>query len=451
MSDLLPDDWSSKPLSKVINKLIDFRGRTPRKLGMEWGNGNIRALSANNVQMGKVNFNKECYLASEELYENWMTKGDTEKGDVLFTMEAPLGNVALVPDDDKYILSQRVILLKAVKEEMTSEFLFQQLRSDAFQDILRENATGSTALGIQQKRLVTLDITIPPLPEQQKIAAILTSVDEVIEKTQAQIDKLKDLKTAMMQELLTCGVGIDGKPHTEFKDTPVGRIPKEWEVSPIGDLFHVQLGKMLSKASKIGNKPYPYLGNKNVQWGDVDLTNLETMDFKDAERKKFSLLKGDLLMCEGGDVGRTAIWQGEMSNCYYQKAIHRLRPIESSYEPFLLMEYMRYAKKTGLLVDYISQTSIAHLTKEKLISIPLPVPSVQEQQKIVCILKSITGKINLSATTLQKNKVLKKALMQDLLTGKVRVTVPAPSSPKASKPYSPKASSLKASSHKAIA
>ena len=70
----------------------------------------------------------------------------------------------------------------------------------------------------------------PHFPEQKKIAAILTSVDEVIEKTQAQIDKLKDLKTAMMQELLTCGVGVEGKPHTEFKDSPVGRIPKGWEV-----------------------------------------------------------------------------------------------------------------------------------------------------------------------------------------------------------------------------
>ncbi|SGZ17005.1 restriction endonuclease subunit S [Moritella viscosa] len=265
--------------------------------------------------------------------------------------------------------------------------------------------------------------SLPSLPEQQKIAAILTSVDDVIGQTQAQIDKLKDLKTGMMQELLTRGVGLDGKPHTEFKDSPVGRIPKGWDVALIGELFQVRLGKMLSQASKIGSNPYPYLGNKNVQWGDVDLTNLEAMDFKDTERKKFSLLKGDLLMCEGGDVGRTAIWQGEMSNCYYQKAIHRLRPIESSYEPFLLMEYMKYAKETGLLVDYISQTSIAHLTKEKLISIPLPVPSIPEQKKIVCILKSITGKINLAAQTLHKNKQLKKALMQDLLTGKVRFKV----------------------------
>jgi type I restriction enzyme S subunit len=334
------------------------------------------------------------------------------------------------------------------KSILDFQYLLQWYLSKA--EYIAGLGTGSTVKGIKLDDLNTLPIDLPPLPEQQKIAAILTSVDEVIEKTQAQIDKLKDLKTAMMQTLLSPredssqGNGVGTKqasadaalnnrtacresyiPHTEFKDSPVGRIPKSWEVSKLGELFHVQLGKMLSKASKVGDSPCSYLGNKNVQWGKVDLSNLERMDFKDAERKKFSLIKGDLLICEGGDVGRTAIWQGEMTNCYYQKAIHRLRPISSRFEPFLLMEYMRFSKETGLLVDFISQTSIAHLTKEKLISIPLPVPPMEEQKMIVSILKSIAEKIEIRSKKLQKNKELKKALMQDLLTGKVRVKLEA--------------------------
>lgn len=268
-----------------------------------------------------------------------------------------------------------------------------------------------------------IDFLLPPFSEQQKIAKILTSVDDVIEKTQAQIDKLKDLKTGMMQELLTRGVGVDGKPHTEFKDSPVGRIPKEWEVKSIGDLFQVQLGKMLSKKSKVGDCPLPYLGNKNVQWGKFDLTNIETMDFSEKEISKFSLKRGDLLMCEGGDVGRCAIWNNEIGNCYYQKALHRLRPINNEYDSFLLMEYMKFAKQNGALVDYISQTSIAHLTKEKLVSIPVPVPPREEQRKIVSALKAVTLKLQTGQKRLDKTGALKKALMQDLLTGKVRVKV----------------------------
>ncbi|MFT6927584.1 MAG: type I restriction enzyme S subunit [Psychromonas sp.] len=426
MSDVVPEGWKISLLNELVSRI-----RTP----VQYNPKNVLTISSTSGWMDQrqkwarnmagESLKKYTQLNRGELSYN---KGNSKTFPYGCVFKLNGWKSAAVPN---VYHSFRINEGKADPDFIQYSFhggcLDYQLRK-----IITSSVRANGLLNITASDFFNIELISPRLPEQQKIAAILTSVDEVIEQTQAQIDKLKDLKTAMMQELLTRGVGVDGKPHTEFKDSPVGRIPKGWEVALISELFQVQLGKMLSKASKIGNKPYPYLGNKNVQWGDVDLTNLETMDFKDAECKKFSLLKGDLLMCEGGDVGRTAIWQGEMGNCYYQKAIHRLRPIESSYEPFLLMEYMRYAKKTGLLVDYISQTSIAHLTKEKLISIPLPVPSVQEQQKIVCILKSITGKINLSATTLQKNKVLKKALMQDLLTGKVRVTVPAPSSPKAS-------------------
>ena len=273
MSNLLPDGWSVDPFEKVINKLIDFRGKTPKKLGMDWGGGDIRALSANNVQMGKVNFNKECYLASNELYDKWMTKGHAEKNDVLLTMEAPLGNVALVPDSNKYILSQRVILLKVNLKKIYSLFLYQQLKSDFFQRLLQENATGTTALGIPQKKLVKLGIIVPPLAEQQKIAKILTSVDEVIEKTQAQIDKLKDLKTGMMQELLTNGIG-----HTEFKDSPVGRIPAEWEVKPLSALIDVMESGWSPQCES-----YPAVAG---EWGVLKTTSVKWEGFNFKENKK---------------------------------------------------------------------------------------------------------------------------------------------------------------------
>ena len=109
------DSWKKEKLDDLISNYLDFRGKTPLKLGMNWGGGDIRALSANNVSKGKVDFEKECYYASEALYKKWMNKGDCEKGDVLLTMEAPLGNVAQIPDDKKYILSQRTILLKFKK------------------------------------------------------------------------------------------------------------------------------------------------------------------------------------------------------------------------------------------------------------------------------------------------------------------------------------------------
>ena len=109
---VVPTDWEVIPFLQAVRSYIDFRGRTPRKLGMSWGGGDVLALSANNVQMGQIDAEKEAYFGSDELYKRWMTQGDCEPGDVLLTMEAPLGNVAQIPDDKRYILSQRVLLIK---------------------------------------------------------------------------------------------------------------------------------------------------------------------------------------------------------------------------------------------------------------------------------------------------------------------------------------------------
>ena len=110
MSEFVNNGMRRVRLNEVIRQFMDFRGRTPLKLGMEWGDGEIRALSANNVQMGRIDFSKEAYLGSDALYQRWMTKGDCEKGDVAFTTEAPLGNVAQIPNGERYILSQRALV-----------------------------------------------------------------------------------------------------------------------------------------------------------------------------------------------------------------------------------------------------------------------------------------------------------------------------------------------------
>ena len=198
----IPVGWTVAPLGELIEKLMDFRGRTPKKLGMDWGGGDIPALSANNVRMGYIDFDRECYLGSDELYAAWMVQGDTRKNDLVFTMEAPLGNVAVIPDNRRYILSQRVVLLRA-NQRVKHSYLFQYLRSDTFGKILEANSTGTTAKGIQQKRLVQLPVVVPPPEEQGRIADMLGAIDSKLDALLSKQSHHQTLKRGLMQKLLT--------------------------------------------------------------------------------------------------------------------------------------------------------------------------------------------------------------------------------------------------------
>jgi type I restriction enzyme S subunit len=275
-----------------------------------------------------------------------------------------------------------------------------------------------------------VNIWIPKKHTQEKIATILSTLDKTIERTEALIKKYQHIKAGMMNDLFTRGVLPDGtlrptrdKAPERYYETPIGWIPKEWEISQIGILFSIQLGKMLNRAAKTGFGTAIYLTNRNIQWDKVDLSNLEEMDFSESERIKFELKKDDLLVCEGGDVGRTAIWNEELKNCYYQKAIHRLRPTNGSTHVKFALRFFHFAKDCGIFTNYVSQTSIAHLTQEKLSKVPMFLPKYNEQTMISEKIDSLDNLIDAEKNRLGKLYYQKSGLMHDLLTGQVRVKI----------------------------
>lgn len=197
-------------------------------------------------------------------------------------------------------------------------------------------------------------------------------------------------------------------------------VPKGWKIEQVGDLFDVQLGKMLNKEAKEKTPQFHYLGNSNVKWGQFDLSDLKMMHFSEREIEKFTLKSDDIIMCEGGEVGRCAIWQGLNQNIFYQKALHRLRS-KGQIVPQFFQNYMEKISGTKLLDDYTTRTSIAHLTREKLISLPVRLPPLPEQKKIAQILSAWDKAITTTEQLLANSQQQKKALMQQLLTGKKRL------------------------------
>lgn len=157
---------------------------------------------------------------------------------------------------------------------------------------------------------------------------------------------------------------------------------------PLVSVADVQLGKMLSPKSKTGSSYYPYLRNTNVQWGRIDVSDLAQMDFTEAERKKFELRFGDLLVCEGGEPGRCAVWQDDVPGCYYQKALHRVRPHEGKADSGFLSLWIWHQAFAGAFEDQNAKTTIAHLPQVRLEQLLVPDVGVAEQRRISARLRT---------------------------------------------------------------
>ncbi len=192
-----------------------------------------------------------------------------------------------------------------------------------------------------------------------------------------------------------------------------------WAHSTVGEQFEVQLGKMLDAAKNSG-EPKPYLGNRAVQWGRFDLGAVGVVRLSRSDLRRFRLRSGDLLVCEGGDVGRAAIWRDQMPECYYQKALHRLRP-KKGYDVRVMQALLEYWSSIGGFADYVTKTSIAHLPRDKFIRMPLPRPPKADQRRIGGALQDADDLIATIERLIIKKRSIKQGMMQQLLTGRTRL------------------------------
>ena len=197
------DDWIDRKFVNCLTKIIDFRGKTPKKLGLSWSdNGKYRALSAINVKNGFIDKNIDVHFGNYDLYKKWMGKTELEKGDILFTTEAPMGNIAIINDNDKYILSQRTIAFRVDEKNINSRFLLYRLNTVSAKNKLMSLSTGGTAQGISQKNLSYLFISISnSIDEQKGIGNILAKVDHLIYLENKKFHNMQQVKKCLLQNM----------------------------------------------------------------------------------------------------------------------------------------------------------------------------------------------------------------------------------------------------------
>jgi type I restriction enzyme S subunit len=274
---------------------------------------------------------------------------------------------------------------------------------------------------LSRETLNNIPLLSPPLPEQQKITTILSSVDEVIEKTRAQIDKLKDLKTGMTQELLTKGIG-----HTEFKDSPVGRIPVTWTVAEIKDIAGQvkpgPFGSSLTKSMYV-QSGYKVYGQEQVISGDISVGDYFIDHRKYEELSAFQVAAGDILISLVGTFGQVVRVPKEFTPGIINPRLLKLRFPQEVCDPIFMVHQLRSEFVMTQLQAFQQGGTMGVLSATTVKPVRLVVPPLEEQSQIGLALDSINSSISTRKDKVASLESMKKALMQDLLTGKVRVNV----------------------------
>jgi len=222
------------------------------------------------------------------------------------------------------------------RQNADPRYLHYLLRTPAFAKEAERWSYGITSdmWSLRPEHFKMIYSSLPPLREQNAIVRFLDYVDRRIRRAirakKRLIELLEEYKQALIHEAVTGRIDVrTGKPYPAYKNSGVewlGKVPEHWEVIALGLTYDQCLGKMLDGKRIAGTSLLPYLRNTDVQWDRINVANLPMMDIPPSEYERYTVKPGDLLVCEGGEVGRAAIWSGELALCGFQKALHRLRP-----------------------------------------------------------------------------------------------------------------------------
>ncbi len=425
----IPEHWELKPLKYLLRdgkegiKIGPFGSSLKLEIMKDtgykvYGQENI---IKNDFSTGKrfIDENKFLELKVYEINEN----------DIIITMMGTTGKSKVVPKGiDAGIMDSHLIRLKC-KDSVNPDFISLLINDSDYISIqVRQNGKGAIMEGLNSSIIKSLTVLTPYKKEQDWIINFLNHkfklIDTLIGKKQRQIELLKEQRAATVNQAVTKGLD----PNVKMKDSGIkwlGEMPEHWAVAPVYSRYSVQLGKMLDSKKITGQFLVPYLRNVDVQWDRIDVDNLPEMDIQPEERKRYGIIPGDLIVCEGGEVGRAAIWEGAIKECYYQKALHRLRPLDSQESPRFMYYLLYTAANRGLFKATGNPNTIDHLTAEQLRRHRFPFPPGPEQDLIAnrldetCIQTDrLIDKIVFSINLLYEYRT---TLISDVVTGKIDV------------------------------
>ena len=406
----IPEEWETVTMNEV-GQYINGMAFKPR----DWKEHGIPIVRIENLNDSDASFH---YYQGK--FDKRYLLND---GELLLSWSASLG--VYLWNRGEALLNQHIFKV-IPKENISKHYLYWALHRAV--DTLSRATHGSTMKHFQKGELEKTLIPLPPLPEQQKIAEILSTADEAIQKVNEQITRTEQLKKGLMRTLLTRGIG-----HTKFKMTEVGEIPEEWRNTPVRDIVSVKRGYSYRSDQITRDKPT-----------SIRIININDFDkisgWKQSPEilyltssvipSKFKLHPNELLiantdMSKGLIIGAPLLIDRipEDTSYIFSSDLTKLTPLNSSVNTKFLFYFLSYEPIRKATQSYAQGTNVLHLNHDLFKQISIPIPTLTEQQKIAEILSTADEKLGLLRKKSIELEILKKGLMEDLLTGKIRVKV----------------------------
>ncbi|MGO8987391.1 MAG: restriction endonuclease subunit S [bacterium] len=416
----IPVDWE-------IKKIIDLASSekysyTGGPFGSDlkedsYTDSGVRVIQLQNIGDGK--FLDEYKIFTSEEKATQLKNCNIYPGDIIIAkMADPVARACIIPNTDtRYLMASDGIRLSVDKEKHDTKFVLFAINSPFFRDIAEKHSTGTTRLHIGLTELRNLLIAIPPIKEQKRIAEILSTLDEAIEKTDQIIEKTKEVKKGLMQKLLARGIG-----HKNFRKTDIGEIPVGWKVIPLNNV----LIKTATKDPRIKpNHQFKYVDISGISNEFSKITDYQILDGKDApSRARKEIKYNDIIYATVRPyLKRIAIVPKELDSeiCSTGFCVVRCDAKLSHYK------FIFYILHTDLITERLTDlqrgSNYPAITDKDLHNQFVPLPALAEQKQIADILSSVDEEIKKEARHKEQLGSLKKGLVQVLLTGQIRVGV----------------------------
>jgi len=413
----IPRDWQAKATAGLF---VVETGTTPStKQETYWKGGTVNWLTPTDLSKlnGKLRIkSSERKITEKALKETNLTL--MPKGSIILSTRAPVGYVATLEEDATFNQGCKGLIPRRTFEILT-EFYSYYLSNK--KKLLQNLSSGSTFLELSKNRLEKFNMPYLPMPEQKAIVGVLGVVDSAIEFADKVIAKTERLKKGLMQKLLTEGIG-----HKEFKDTEIGKIPKEWDVVRFGDYVELRHGYQFRNYDFV-KKGLKVLKIEQLQAnGSVDLTNCSHIaESRLEEFRDVVVRRGDILMAlTGGTLGKVARIRVDIESVLQNYRVGNFIPRnESKLSKSYLYHILSSASFLRQIFSKVNQAAQPNIGKADFENLRLPLPNMVEQQKIDEILGTVDKKLELEQKQNDTLRNIRQGLMDLLLSGKVRIKV----------------------------